>query len=342
DSLMVCELDSNLSNSTLEKPFCLFADTTPTPATTTQVITSSTPSTPVTTTDVSTLSTPSTPVTTTEGSTDSTPSTPVTTTEGRTSSKPFTPVATTEGSTSSTPSTPVTTTEGRTSSTPSTPVTTTEGRTSSTPSISTIPSTPPPGSILVSGLCAEYLDYRNANSETVFELVLSVSLDLVTRSIKDSNQCPDLLPAMCSLFYPPLPSSGYTLCQETCSQLFEECTSAFIFFDDAMPESCSNFPSRNEAGDLMCIGVSSTLPPGVLPVMGVCSDILPYKFAQSEPLFPLATSIPTARATELLASPIGQCSSLPAMCSLFYPPYRNPTRCSAETPARSCLETVCL
>lgn len=71
---------------------------------------------------------------------------------------------------------------------------------------------------------------------------------------------------------------------------------------------------------LLFFSVSSTLPPGVLPVMGVCSDILPYKFAQSEPLFPLATSIPTARATELLASPIGQCSSLPAMCSLFYPP----------------------
>ncbi|XP_071844273.1 uncharacterized protein [Apostichopus japonicus] len=151
---------------------------------------------------------------------------------------------------------PVTTTEVTTASTSSTPVTTTQGRTSSTPSISTIPSTPPPGPVTVSGPCAEYLDYRNANSETVFELVLPEDLELVTETIINSNQCPDLLPAMCSLFYPPLPSSGYTLCQETYSQLFEDCQIAFALLAGAMPESCSKFPPRNEAGNMMCIGAS--------------------------------------------------------------------------------------
>ncbi|XP_071836589.1 uncharacterized protein [Apostichopus japonicus] len=189
--------------------------------------------------------------------TDSPPTTkPVTTTQVTTASTPSTPVATTEVTTASTPSTPVTTTEVITSSKPSTPMTTTQGRTSSTPSISTIPFTPPPGPVPVSGPCAEYLDYRNTNSETVFELVLSADLELVTETIINSNQCPDLLPAMCSLFYPPLPSSGYTLCQETCSQLFEDCQIAFAFLAGAMPESCSKLPPRNEPGDMMCIGAS--------------------------------------------------------------------------------------
>ncbi|PIK40069.1 Receptor-type tyrosine-protein phosphatase mu [Apostichopus japonicus] len=125
-------------------------------------------------------------------------------------------------------------------------VTVTEVTTASTPS------TP----VTVSGPCAEYLDYRNANSETVFELVLPEDLELVTETIINSNQCPDLLPAMCSLFYPPLPSSGYTLCQETCSQLFADCQIAFALLAGAMPESCSNFPLRNEAGNMMCIGAS--------------------------------------------------------------------------------------
>lgn len=109
-------------------------------------------------------------------------------------------------------------------------------------------------SSIVEGICTNYLNYQDALSEPLYTPGQSFSPVVITSAIYDSGLCrEDLLPAACFLWFPPLPSSNYVLCRETCNNLFEECTPGVFFFIDFSRDDCSNFPLRREA-DGLCIG----------------------------------------------------------------------------------------
>lgn len=109
------------------------------------------------------------------------------------------------------------------------------------------------------GVCQEYLKYDLAEPETLYELVTTLPIDAATRSIVGQGQCEEIMPAVCSLFFPPLPSSGRVLCRESCRQIFTNCQVAVIFFSDFTQQSCSKFPKRANAGGNVCVGGECTV-----------------------------------------------------------------------------------
>lgn len=88
----------------------------------------------------------------------------------------------------------------------------------------------------------------------LLELVVDISPEITTTSVVNSGLCAEeLLPAMCSLFFPPLRSSNMSLCQETCGQIFQDCDIALAFFRESTPSVCIDLPRRTDSGNFTCI-----------------------------------------------------------------------------------------
>lgn len=110
------------------------------------------------------------------------------------------------------------------------------------------------------GICEAFLPYRFAQPEPVLDLVIGVSLDAITVTVLNSGLCDvNLLPAMCSLFFPPPPSSTFVLCRDTCSEIFVNCRAAVAFFSDTTELFCLDTPLRTELEGAICIGGQSLL-----------------------------------------------------------------------------------
>lgn len=106
----------------------------------------------------------------------------------------------------------------------------------------------------VEGVCTNYLDYQNSLPQPLFTPSQMFLPEDTTAAIEQSGLCDvDLLPAACSLWYPPLPSSGFTLCQEACTRLFEGCRVGVVFFEDFALQDCASYPLRGETNG-RCIG----------------------------------------------------------------------------------------
>ncbi|KAJ8020667.1 hypothetical protein HOLleu_40319 [Holothuria leucospilota] len=107
------------------------------------------------------------------------------------------------------------------------------------------------GSIDVFGVCADIVDYQRAQPQPLFELYEDTDIATVTRLASViALLCPeDLLPAMCSLFFPPLNITGLQLCPEGCNRLTIECLVVVPSFTEVQ---CDILPSGQDVGNGLC------------------------------------------------------------------------------------------
>ncbi|KAJ8020677.1 hypothetical protein HOLleu_40329 [Holothuria leucospilota] len=109
-------------------------------------------------------------------------------------------------------------------------------------------------SIDIFGVCADILGYQRAQPEPLFER--NEAFDIATVTGLASVLCPDdLLPAMCSLFFPPQNITGLQLCPEACYRLTIECLVVVPSFTEVR---CDILPSGQDVGNGLCRALAST------------------------------------------------------------------------------------